>query len=335
MNSPQNQSGFGRDIGDITTHLHDPGMLNTDAALLEAARTRHGIVSSELLLLLGFSRGQIARRVDAGILVSVHRGVFMVNGFPLSFRSRAHAALLAGPGLAVSSRSVTHLRGLGTIRPPILEVITTASGPRRLEGVRIVRTRRLPDDHVELHDSLRMTTVARSIFDAAAVSGPGAISRLINRAVHSRATSIPAIAAVVGELGTRGHLGAGRLREVLALLGDGPPTESILEDQVLDVLRRFSLPMPERQVTFRAAGGRQLRVDFLYRAEKVVLEAEGRIWHSHPDDFQDDIERDQIYAELGLLKVPISAFDVRRRAGRVAGVIAAVLRSRRAATGYT
>ncbi|MGD9792996.1 MAG: type IV toxin-antitoxin system AbiEi family antitoxin domain-containing protein [Acidimicrobiia bacterium] len=269
-------------------------MLNTDAALLEAARTRHGIVSSELLLLLGFTRGQIARRVDAGLMESVHPGVYLVTGFPFDFRARAHAAAMVSSTIVVGSRSGAYLRGFGAGRPPVVEVITTGSRPRALDGVRVRRASSLPDHHIEIHDHLLMTTPARSIFDASAVTGPGAISRMINRAVHQRLTTFDHILGVVADLGTRGHRGAGRLRRVLDELGGHSVTESVLEDDVLAFLHHFGLPTPERQVVFTAVDGRKLRVDFLYRAERVVLEAEGRLWHTHPDDFQDDIERSDL-----------------------------------------
>lgn len=293
-----------------------------------AARTR-GVVSNSALRSASLLPAQIQRRLRGGLLVPVHRGVYRVRGAPFDFEARCQAALLTNSRLVVSSRSGCRLHDFATLATPVVELVTASTRAPQVEGCRVRSTVELDASHVMEVRGLRVTTPARSIFDAAAVAGAPTLRRLIHRAVHGRKLVLADLWLMLETLGTQGHRGAARLEAVMEELSDGPPTESVLEDDVIDFLERFGLPTPERQVWFTAADGRRLRVDFFYRAERVVIEAEGRLWHSHPDDFQDDIERKQIYAELGLAAVPVTHFDVRRRRARVAGIIAGVLRDRR------
>ena len=74
---------------------------------------RHGVVTDFELDRLGMSADQRARRVRAGLLIRLHRGVYAVPGAPASFEQRITAASLAGgTGAAVSHRSAARLWGL-------------------------------------------------------------------------------------------------------------------------------------------------------------------------------------------------------------------------------
>jgi very-short-patch-repair endonuclease len=85
--------------------------------------------------------------------------------------------------------------------------------------------------------------------------------------------------------------GCPRLRALVHRLegGDGL-TESELEDAVIEVLEMAELPMPEKQRTV-IVGGRLRRVDFRFKDQFVIIEADSRAYHSDDKSFEDDRDR--------------------------------------------
>jgi very-short-patch-repair endonuclease len=82
------------------------------------------------------------------------------------------------------------------------------------------------------------------------------------------------------------------------LVGGAAPTESELESRVLDLLEAEGLPRPDTQPRTRAGGGRW-RLDFLYRRERVVIEADGYASHSTAEMFERDRARNNALAASG------------------------------------
>src|SRR4051812_11517985 len=84
-----------------------------DRAIADVANQQHGVVSHAQLLAAGLSRRAIGRRLEAGRLHPVHRGVYSVG--PRIHRDRGirMAAVLAGGSDAVlSHRDAAALWGL-------------------------------------------------------------------------------------------------------------------------------------------------------------------------------------------------------------------------------
>lgn len=80
------------------------------------------------------------------------------------------------------------------------------------------------------------------------------------------------------------------LESILAERAALGPTESWLERETLRVLGRAGLPLPEVQCTLRQRGAFVSRVDFLYRAARIVIEVEGK---SHDPDEQRGVDARQ------------------------------------------
>ena len=77
-----------------------------DDAIARLATLESGIVTRAQLLGLGLSPNQLDRRIAAGRLRPVYRGVYALGHDALPSRGRLMAALLAaGPGAALSHRT--------------------------------------------------------------------------------------------------------------------------------------------------------------------------------------------------------------------------------------
>jgi hypothetical protein len=94
-------------------------------------------------------------------------------------------------------------------------------------------------------------------------------------------------------------------------------TESDLEGDFLAICRRYGIPEPELNVRI----GRY-RVDFLWRAVRLIIETDGYVYHRGRQAMRDDNDRD---IELELLAFRVVRIDDSRIADDPAGVARAVL----------
>jgi hypothetical protein len=75
-------------------------------------------------------------------------------------------------------------------------------------------------------------------------------------------------------------------------------TDSDLEDDFFDLCGRYGVPLPEK----RAQLG-PYRVDFLWRAERLIAEVDGYIYHRGRQAFRDDRARDVWFEMRGFTVV--------------------------------
>jgi Protein of unknown function (DUF559) len=89
--------------------------------------------------------------------------------------------------------------------------------------------------------------------------------------------------------------GSARLRRVLAAYRDPAPTRSELERLFIELVKRAGIPMP--LVNTIVAG---LEVDFYWPDSRLVVELDGRAYHSNPRAFETDRLRDARLLKAGI-----------------------------------
>ena len=243
------------------------------------------------LLVAGVTRREIERRQESGRLVGVHVGVYRVAGVRPSYEQAVMAACLATGGVAShrTAARLFHLRGFERFRA----VEITVQGPRapRLDGVVAHRTRKLHPTKIGV---IPVTMPAQTLLGLAAVA-PKAAEGAVNDVLARGLGTLSGLVRFVLEQGRSGRNGTVRLRELLEDQIKGKaPTESWLEDRLLDLIRAYGLPEPVRQ--FRLEG---MRFDFAYPELPLDVEADSRLWHSTPDQLRQDEERDRTARGLG------------------------------------
>lgn len=113
-------------------------------------------------------------------------------------------------------------------------------------------------------------------------------------------TTFREMALMLAETGARGRQGTALLRQILAVrTEDYVPPASELEALLLAVLRTAGVPTPDRQEWVGGTKAPVGRVDFVYRAARVVIEADSRRYHSSWLDVQADHRRDLLLAAAG------------------------------------
>jgi very-short-patch-repair endonuclease len=256
--------------------------LATERALAAIAARQHGVVTTAQLADAGVGRNGASRRVADGRLRRLHRGVFLLG--PLTGRwTREMAAVLAcGVTAVLSHRSAA---GLWRIRhvwlgPP--EVTVTDGRSRGRPGIEVTRSC-LPAAETRWREGIRVTSPARTLLDLAAVTDQRELARALNEAQVLRLVTPRELAEVTG----RGRPGAKALRAALQAQFEPRFTRSEAEAAFLDLIRDAGYPAPEANV--RILG---VEVDFLWRAEKLVVEVDGFAFHSSRQAFERDRRRD-------------------------------------------
>lgn len=232
-----------------------------------------GVATTAQLRDLGADDVWIGRQVRSGRWCRLHRGVLLTYSGPVSWRSRAWAALLyAGAGAALSHHAAAMRHEFVTTPPRLVDV--TIPADRRVmptPGVRIhlrtggVRASGRP------RTTWRGDTVVDLVASAPTVDDAVGWVCCASRAGTNRAEILDAAER-------RGRFrNSGLLREVVADVAQG--IESPLERRYhRDVERRHGLPRARLQVT-QAVRGLWIRADAVYDAYGVRAELDGDLGH--------------------------------------------------------
>lgn len=300
-------------------------------ALLRLRHRQAGVLSRAQALSLGVDEVFVERMLRRREWVRVHDGVYVDHTGPLSQRQRDWAALLRYPGSVLAGGAALAAAGLDRDRRAGQVELAVPHGRRigRSPGVLVTQLRCF-DTAALVHASpprLRVEHAALLLASAAATAD-GAVAVLAD-AVREGATTV---SRLVDALTHHPRLPRrALLREVLADVAEG--AQSPLERRYLrDVERAHGLPRGERQVreVVRLVEGEVLRWvvrDVRYRAQRTLLELDGRIGHSASLDKWADLQRDLEAAVHGDLSLRAGWQQV-LGACRLAVVVGGVLEAR-------
>ncbi len=259
------------------------------------------------------------RRVVAGQWERAAPRVYVLRGAPDTWHRRLWIGLLeAGHETLASRRSAAALVSIPGFRPGPVDILKGEAHEERMRSCELHVSSWIPPHHRTTVDGFPTTSVARTLFDLAALGTPARrrrglpylhpdrAERAVDDALVRDLTTLDELAEVVATLGRQGRPGTRRMREILEDRGAGHiVTESVLEDLFLGVVASAGLPLPARQ---RTLGGDDLvgRVDFLYEAERVVIECDGRRHHFGKIDAERDRWRDLELTAAGWLVVRVT-----------------------------
>jgi very-short-patch-repair endonuclease len=187
----------------------------------------------------------------------------------------------------------------GPLATEPVEVLVAGLARGRLAGVRAHRMGRLDADETTLLERIPITTPARTLLDLGAATAPREFERVVAHAEREGLASQEALASLAARHPR--HRGAPALRRILAVQGGPQLTRSEAESRLLELFRRGRLPAPSANA--RVAG---YEVDFLWRAERVVVEVDGFAFHSSVRAFERDRRRDATLAAAGFRVIRVT-----------------------------
>jgi very-short-patch-repair endonuclease len=289
-------AGVGGDVAwrDVRAIRGDRATTPIDAVVAQVARDQHGVVSRRQLRALGLSDDAIDRRVAAGRLHRLHRGVYAVGHTRLTGKGGWMAAVLAcGDDAALFAASAAALWGIRRSDATMIDVVVpTGAGRARRPRIRVHRLRTLLRGELTTEDGIRVTTPARTILDLAATLTTDALHRVLDRTEILELTDYPALDAMARA--HPGHHGAGPLRAAIASYRAGTMTRSDLEQLFLAICRRHGLPQP---AVNHPVSGKE--VDMLFADQRLIVEIDSWRYHKTRRAFDADRARDALHLRGG------------------------------------
>lgn len=210
-----------------------------------------------------------------GSLHRIHRGVYAVGHAGLGKEGRWKAATLAlGEGAVLSHTSAAELWGMLKSRSgPVHVTVPTTAGRKRRPGINLHRSALLSRSQTTSRLNIPVTKPQRTLEDIRFIVTPGVLRRAIREA-EIRDLPIDAF-TLIPDRATSG-----------------------LELQVLAICRRYRLSPPEVNELIGP-----YRVDFLWRAEGLVVEADSQTYHRGVLAKREDAERDRYLERRGFVVV--------------------------------
>jgi very-short-patch-repair endonuclease len=286
---------------------------HVDLALAELAELQHGVATRAQLAEIGISTRTVEAWARRGRLHRVHRGVFAVGRRRIDQNGRWLAAVLAcGEGAVLSHASAAALWGLARPREPT--DVTCSPNRARRAGIRAHEGALHASEHTE-RSSIRVTTIARTLFDYAEVVSFGELEKAWEEADRRNLLQLGAVEQVC----QRGH-GRRALKPIRQLLAEArAPREgrSPLETRFARFREHYRLPPASANVEVL---GRE--VDVLWPGARLIVELDSWEHHGHRAAFEGDRARDPALLLAGYRTVRVT----HRRLNREADALAAQIR---------
>jgi len=293
-----------------------------DSRVAEIATRQHGVVTAKQLTSAGLGRMAVSERVRNGRIHRIHRGVYAVGHQAPSWHRRWMAAVLAcGEGAVLSHGSAASLWGLlKPIEGPIHVSVPSTSGRKTRRGIHIHRCPSLhPSSPAEPssspsyprqaggrrgrllvthRDNIPTTTVPRTIEDLRSSTVPEYLVRRATRQAELKGLRLEGI--------------------------ETDRTRSDLETAFLALFAHHHIPRPEVNPKI----GRY-EVDFLWRAQRLIVEADTWTYHRGSISFEDDHARDLDLRTAGYAVLRFTDHQLKNEPERVAADIRSELAAAR------
>lgn len=270
-------------------------------------------ISHAQLHAIGATDRMIETLLAKGTLHGRHRGVYGFGRTPVAFTAEA-AALLAIPrAVALCGRSAARLWEIPVPADadPRPEVLVIGHGSR-VRGIKVRRSRApLPPQDLRVHEGLPVTSPARTLHDLAATLTPFALQRAVDEAFIAKLVTDEQLREILARRPCRA------LRVLLERESEPALSRSTGERLLRRLLKQAGLPQPLSNVTLHG-----FEVDFYWPDQKLVVELDGRPYHSRSRAFERDHRKDQTLRAHGLPPLRITGGQLKHHPMHVVALIA-------------
>lgn len=203
------------------------------------------------------------------------------------------AVLACGSGAVLSHRNAAALHGLRDTAQRRIEVTVPRRSSRQRPGIHVHRATNLAPADITIVENIPCTSVARTLFDLAEVIARRPLERAFDQSEVLKVFDLRAIEDQLDRNPTRpGARAVTRLLEEHYI--GSTPTQSELEEALYALCRSYGVRLPEvSQWVDLGDGEPMIWADFLWRAQRVILETDGEKFHGTHQARERDPRRDQ------------------------------------------
>jgi len=276
-----------------------------DRRLDEYAARQYGVLTRSQARAKGMTDEMISYRLKSGRWLRLASGVYAYASAPPKWHRQVSAAVLSQPEAIVAGRSAAHLHGFdgfGIGRP---ELIIPAYGNARSELARLARDSHFAEIDTERIAGFQVTTVAETLWTLSSRLDRPALERQINGQLTARTLRVGDFDPILDRIDGERRTGGPRLRAVLddRRFDAFQPATSELERYLYPVLDSPGIPSYRRQCPVRLDEGIEAVLDAFVEEWLMIVEADGRRWHTRRADFERDRRRDNAALAMGLVVV--------------------------------
>ncbi|MFO7548241.1 MAG: type IV toxin-antitoxin system AbiEi family antitoxin domain-containing protein [Acidimicrobiia bacterium] len=273
----------------------------TQATLDALAARQHGVISRAQIQASGAGDAEIHHRISSGAWIRLAPGIYALRSAPGTWERDLMAALSSRPRALACRRSAARLHGLEGFRTKRPEIVIPYGGNARSALATVRRSVYFADLGRTAIRGFPATDVAETLFMVAGVVGEERLQRTVDDALAASMCTIDELNDVhLRHLGDR-IPGIARFERTLETRQGRAyvPPASELERRLVALLGRAGVPEAVFQHPLPWSSGPR-RVDAYLPAWSLVVEADGRAWHTRVADFERDRERDNAAAANGV-----------------------------------
>jgi very-short-patch-repair endonuclease len=279
------------------------------------ARNQHGVISSDQLLEVEYTRQAIYHRIRTGRLHPLHRGVYAVGRPHVTDHGRWMAAVIAcGAGAVLSHSSAAALWRIGPEKRGLVELSLPSLSRRSRPGLEIHQRPSLQDSGMTVEFGIPVTTPIQTLIDLSLRLDRRGIERMINEADKYDLVHPPGLRRALEE--RAGEPGVAVLRDILDRR-TFRLTKEELERRFLPLVRKAGLPVP-----LTGQWVNEFEVDFYWPDLGLVVETDGLRYHRTPAEQARDRLRDQAHTAAGLTQLRFTHEQVRYEPDHVRKILA-------------
>ena len=275
--------------------------MGPDRALDVYASRQYGVFSMSQARVAGFSDDMIFRRVRSGAWIRLAPEVYAVASAPPKWERQVAAAVLSRPRAVVSGPSAAYLHGFDGFRRGRPEItVPSDSGPRS-PIARIVRSIWFDELGTSTRAGFQLTNPPETLLALAAFVPGDRLEYLLDDCIAARVIAVDDFETIRRRVANGRVRGARKLFPMLderAQAAWEPPGNQ-LERHLDRLVDHPDVPEAVSQHPFRF-DDRSMIVDRYIARWRLILEADGRRWHSRRADFERDRARDNAAAASGL-----------------------------------
>lgn len=274
------------------------------AELDRLAARQHGVFSRGQAMALGMTRSQVDYRLDQSRWVRLSNGVYALASARSSWERQLMAALLGHPASVAGGRSAAVLHDFAGFRRGRPEILGPFPGKSRCSIARVIRSRHFDKVSTSIIAGFRCTTIAETILTLSLRESPSTIEQVLDDQLAAEKLKIDEFGPILERLEFARQPGLPALRRAVSRRSADayqPPT-SLLEKLLYQLLSRPEIPRHDRQLPI-AYERLDATVDAYVADWSIIVEADGRRWHTRVADFERDRARDNAAAAAGLIVV--------------------------------